>query len=158
MCDVWKLETWTTDAQRGNSLHCTEQIPTPKFLGTAEAYYVGHISPIFQLHIFKATSQKKKINTVHNLITFSIVFTNKNGGGGRFNPPPPSKLRVFNTPSKIRLKTVFLMLSGSVCYLCPDLCGAGVYLAARDPNKTWIMAPINNPLRKIKASGVWHLF
>ena len=25
---------------------------------------------------------------MHNLITFSIVFTNKNGGGGRFNPPP----------------------------------------------------------------------
>ena len=34
--------------------------------------------------IFKTTNQKKKkkINTVHNLITFSIVFTNKNRGGG----------------------------------------------------------------------------
>ena len=29
-----------------------------------------------------------KINAVHNLITFSIVFTNKNGGGGRLIPPP----------------------------------------------------------------------
>ena len=28
--------------------------------------------------IFKTTTQKKKIYTVHNLITFSIVFTNKN--------------------------------------------------------------------------------
>ena len=33
------------------------------------------------------TTTKKKINTVHNLITFSIVFTNKNGWGG-FQPPP----------------------------------------------------------------------
>ena len=29
----------------------------------------------------KLPLKKKKINTVHNLITFSIVFTNKNGGG-----------------------------------------------------------------------------
>ena len=28
--------------------------------------------------IFKTTTQKKKINTVHNLTPFSIVFTNKN--------------------------------------------------------------------------------
>ena len=27
-------------------------------------------------------------NTVHNLITFSIVFTNKSRGGGTLNPPP----------------------------------------------------------------------
>ena len=32
---------------------------------------------------------KKNFNTVHNLITFSIVFTNKNRGGGHFQPPPP---------------------------------------------------------------------
>ena len=30
--------------------------------------------------------KKKKFNTVHNLITFSMVFTNKNGGG-HFEPP-----------------------------------------------------------------------
>ena len=47
---------------------------------------------------------KRKINTVHNLITFSIVFTNKNEGGGRFNPYPPPQLGVFNTPSKLRLR------------------------------------------------------
>ena len=41
-------------------------------------------------------------NTVRNFITFSIVFKNKNGGGGRF-PPHPSKLGVFDTPSKLRL-------------------------------------------------------
>ena len=28
-------------------------------------------------HIFKTTNQKKKISTVHNLIKFSIVITNK---------------------------------------------------------------------------------
>ena len=50
---------------------------------------------------FKATTKK---NTVHNLITFSIVFTNKNGGGGgSIQPPSPSKLGVFNTLSKLRL-------------------------------------------------------
>ena len=42
-------------------------------------------------------SFKKKINTVHNLITFSMVFINKYGWGGRFNPspPPPLNLGVF---------------------------------------------------------------
>ena len=47
---------------------------------------------------------------MHNLITFYIVFTNKNGGGGgkiQIPPPPPSKLGVFNTPSKLRLTTMF---------------------------------------------------
>ena len=45
---------------------------------------------------------KKMINTVHNLITFSIVFTNKNEGGGRFNPPPHThiKTRSFLLPIK----------------------------------------------------------
>ena len=38
----------------------------------------------------------KKINTVHNLITFSIVFTKLNGGGDRFNPPPQPKLRLIS--------------------------------------------------------------
>ena len=33
----------------------------------------------------------KKINAVHDLITISIVFTNKNGMD-RFNPPPPSEI------------------------------------------------------------------
>ena len=33
----------------------------------------------------KLPIKKKNVNTVHNLITFSIVFTNKNrGGGGHF--------------------------------------------------------------------------
>ena len=41
---------------------------------------------------------------MHNLITFSIVFTNKNGGGGiNSTPLPPSKLGVKNFPSKLRL-------------------------------------------------------
>ena len=37
-------------------------------------------------NIFKTTTQKKT-NTVHNLITFSIVFTNKNGPGIDSTPP-----------------------------------------------------------------------
>ena len=40
---------------------------------------------------------------MHTLITFSSVLTNKNSGGGVFEPPPPSKLRSENTPSKVRL-------------------------------------------------------
>ena len=57
------------------------------------------------MSIFKTTTQKKKINTVHNLFTLSIVFTNKNGAGVDLTPPPSlSKLGVFNTPSKIRLR------------------------------------------------------
>ena len=35
-------------------------------------------------------------NTVHNLITFSMVFTNKNGGG-HFEPPP-NKTKVCKPP------------------------------------------------------------
>ena len=39
-------------------------------------------------HIFKTTTQKIKIITVHNLITFSFVFTNKNGGGREIDSTP----------------------------------------------------------------------
>ena len=65
---------------------------------------------------------KKKIDTVHNLITFSIVFTNKNGGGGRFNPSP-SKLGVFNTPSKLKFK--FNSNINSHIYSHMDVIGLG---------------------------------
>mgnify|MGYP001284833861 CR=1 FL=1 len=35
-------------------------------------------------------------NTVHNLITFSMVFTNKNGGGGgNYQPSPPNLKKFF---------------------------------------------------------------
>ena len=48
----------------------------------------------------------RKINTVHNLITFFIVFTNKIGMD-RFCPPPPSsKLRCIYPPSKLRLTLI----------------------------------------------------
>ena len=53
---------------------------------------------IYKIRAKMAISSKlqlKKTTTVHNLITFSIVFTNKNGRG-RFNPPP-SKQGVQNT-------------------------------------------------------------
>ena len=39
---------------------------------------------------------------MHNLITFSIVFRNKNGGGDRFNPPP-LKTRSLKHPIKTKV-------------------------------------------------------
>ena len=47
----------TTDAQRGNSLHCTARpkfTHIHKFLDTAEAYFVCHIGPIFQVSLIYA--------------------------------------------------------------------------------------------------------
>ena len=43
-----------TDAQRGNSLHCTAEnsLPLPNF--QAEAYFVCHIGPIFQISLMYA--------------------------------------------------------------------------------------------------------
>ena len=51
-------------------------------------------------YIFKTTSQEKNFNSVRNLITFSVVFTNKNGIN-IFNPPPP--------PIKDKVKAVLLL-------------------------------------------------
>ena len=39
--------------------------------------------------IFGTTTQRFFFNTVHNLINFSIVFTNKNRGDPLSPPPPP---------------------------------------------------------------------
>ena len=36
------------------SLHGQKSTPTPKFLGTAEAYFVCHISPNFQISLIYA--------------------------------------------------------------------------------------------------------
>ena len=46
---LWNLSR-TTDAQRGNSLQCMAKnsIPIP-ILGTAKAYFVCHMGPIFQI-------------------------------------------------------------------------------------------------------------
>ena len=45
-----RLTTRTTDAQRGNGLHYMAKNSLPlKFLGTAKAYFVYHIGPIFQI-------------------------------------------------------------------------------------------------------------
>ena len=47
-------ETWTTDTQRGNSLHCTAEkalAQTPNFSSMAEAYFGCHIGPIFQISL-----------------------------------------------------------------------------------------------------------
>ena len=49
--------------------------------------------------IFKTTTLKK-FNTVHNLISFSMVFTNKNREGGHFEPPPPIITKVVKTREK----------------------------------------------------------
>ena len=50
---IWWYLTRTTDAQRGNSLHCTAEnsIQNPKIFGTAEACFVCHIGPIFQISL-----------------------------------------------------------------------------------------------------------
>ena len=45
---------------------------------------------------------------MHNLITYSIVFTNKNRRGGRFPPPLPSKLGVYN-PIKTKVNIVYIL-------------------------------------------------
>ena len=54
-CSTEWLKKRTTDAQRGNSLHCTAKKfkPIPKLLCTAEAYFVCHIDPSFQISVVK---------------------------------------------------------------------------------------------------------
>ena len=49
----YNVTTRTTDAQRRNSLHCIAEnsIPIPNLLGMAEAYFVCHIGPIFQMSL-----------------------------------------------------------------------------------------------------------
>ena len=49
---------------------------------------------------------ENNFNTVRNHITFSIVYTNNNGMD-RFNPPPQSKIRKMNAPSKLSLNVFF---------------------------------------------------
>ena len=48
----------TTDygrlARKSPSLHSRKLTPTPKFLGIAEAYFVCHIGPIFQISLIYA--------------------------------------------------------------------------------------------------------
>ena len=48
------------------------------------------------------TKNKKKINTAHNLITFSMVFTNKNREGTL--SPPPIITKVCKTPIITKVK------------------------------------------------------
>ena len=43
--------TQTMDARRGNCLQWTAENPPPKFLGTAEAYFVCHVGPNFQISL-----------------------------------------------------------------------------------------------------------
>ena len=53
---TWSFLTRTTDAQRGNKLHCKAEnsLPLPKFLDTDKAYFVCHIGPIFQISLIYA--------------------------------------------------------------------------------------------------------
>ena len=53
--------------------------------------------------IFKTTNQTKISNTVHNLITFSFVFKNKNRGG-IIPPPPLNKYKGKKHPIKSKVK------------------------------------------------------
>ena len=55
-------------------------------------------------------------HTVHNLITFSIVFTNKNRGGGHIEPPPPIQTKVWKQPIKRKVKYYMPKKSWSILY------------------------------------------
>ena len=46
-------ETWTTDTQRGKSLHYTAENHSHS-QSMAEAYFVCHIGPIFQISLIYA--------------------------------------------------------------------------------------------------------
>ena len=52
----WWFRSRTTDARRGNSpsLNGRKSTPTPKSLGTAEAYFVCHIGQNFQISLIYA--------------------------------------------------------------------------------------------------------
>ena len=45
--------TWTT-VRKSPSLHSRKSTPTPKFLGTAQAFFVCHIGPNFQIYLIYA--------------------------------------------------------------------------------------------------------
>jgi hypothetical protein len=57
---LWQLlcttKSRTTDflVRKSPSLHGRKSTPTPKFLGTAKAYFVCHISPNFQISLIYA--------------------------------------------------------------------------------------------------------
>ena len=70
---------------------------------TVHALSVKNLVEIAKIAIIFETITQKKINTVHNLITFSIVFTNKIGLDRVC--PPPSKLRcIYPPPPPIKTK------------------------------------------------------
>ena len=52
----------------------------------------------------KVPSKHFFFSTVHNLITFSIMLTNKNRGGALWAPPPPIKTKVCKPPIIARVK------------------------------------------------------
>ena len=52
---VWyALRTMDTQREKKPSLHGRKFNPNPKFFGTAEAYFVCHIGPIFQISLIYA--------------------------------------------------------------------------------------------------------
>ena len=96
-------------------MHCVEIFFFLAVVVKVGPYY-GHFSRFFCLKlsiylknyvknglIFKTANQKKKNNTAHNLITFSIVFKNKNRGG-TLSPPPPIKTKVCKPPIITKVK------------------------------------------------------
>ena len=52
------MMVWFTDygrpVRKSLSMHGRKSTPTPKFLGAAEAYFVCHISPNFQISLIYA--------------------------------------------------------------------------------------------------------
>ena len=51
---IYLLTDYRRPVRKSPSLHGQKSTPNPKFLGTAEAYFVCHISPNFQISLINA--------------------------------------------------------------------------------------------------------
>ena len=51
---IYLLTDYRRPVRKSPSLHGQKSTPTPKFLGTAKAYLVCHIGPIFQISLIYA--------------------------------------------------------------------------------------------------------
>ena len=70
--------------------------------GNAQPWMVKMI--IMGISYRNLKKKQKKFNKVRNFITFSIVFTQKNGMD-RINPPSPLKKHNFNPTFKTKVKS-----------------------------------------------------
>ena len=82
--------------------------------------------------IFKTTNQNFFFNTVHDLITFSMVFTNKNGGGALW-APPPLLTKVYLLPIITKVKQPILENAWAFKAFC---CGCPYEKYSSTPSKS----------------------